>query len=142
MRVMTVCLFVLCFAVSLLAAGPARAENNSVMVGEKAGVGKYLTDGKGMTLYTFAKDTPGKSACTGPCLQKWPALAPSAAKPQAGLDAKAFGKITREDGAEQMTYAGYPLYYFVNDKAPGDTTGQGVNDVWHVVDPAKFPPKN
>uniref|UniRef100_I2PZB4 Lipoprotein with Yx(FWY)xxD motif n=1 Tax=Desulfovibrio sp. U5L TaxID=596152 RepID=I2PZB4_9BACT len=142
MRVMTVRLLALCFAVSLMAAGLAQAQDHGVMVREKAGVGKYLTDGKGMTLYTFAKDTPGKSACTGACLQKWPALAPSTAKPQAGLDAKEFGTLKRDDGTEQVTYAGYPLYYFANDKAPGDTTGQGVNDVWHVVDPAKFPPKN
>lgn len=44
--------------------------------------------------------------------------------------------MTREDGAEQVTYGGWPLYHFAGDEAPGDTNGQGVNDVWFVVDPS------
>jgi hypothetical protein len=38
-----------------------------------------------------------------------------------------------------VTYAGHPLYYFANDKKPGDTTGQGVNGfggLWWVLTPA------
>jgi len=52
-----------------------------------------------------------------------------------------FGTITREDGKKQTTFRGYPLYYWGGDKAQGDTAGQGVNNVWYVIDPANFPPK-
>ena len=43
--------------------------------------------------------------------------------------------ISRDDGREQVTYNGLPLYYFANDKAPGDTKGQGVGGVWFVAAP-------
>ena len=49
--------------------------------------------------------------------------------------------LEREDGKKQTTFRGYPLYYWAGDKAPGDTKGQGVNNVWYVIDPAKFPLK-
>ena len=131
----------LCVAVCFMGAGLALAEDFSVMVKEKDGLGKYLTDGKGMAMYYFTKDTPDMSACAGECLQKWPVVAPVSGHVQAGLDAKAFGSMKRADGKEQATYHGYPLYYFFKDAAPGDTNGQGVNSVWYVIDPAKFPPK-
>ena len=57
------------------------------------------------------------------------------------MKAEDFGTITREDGQKQTTFRGFPLYYWVNDKAAGDTLGQNVNSVWFVVDPANFPPK-
>jgi predicted lipoprotein with Yx(FWY)xxD motif len=88
-----------------------------------------------MTLYTFDKDTKGAtmSACTGKCIAAWPPLV-------APADAKAEGEwtvvdVTDKDGkAEKMwAYNGWPLYYFVKDKAKGDVTGDGVGDVWHVV---------
>lgn len=53
----------------------------------------------------------------------------------------AYVGITREDGKKQTTFRGYPLYYWAGDKAPGDTKGQGMKNVWYVIDPAKFPPK-
>ena len=45
-----------------------------------------------------------------------------------------WGRITRSDGTTQASYNGWPLYYWVKDSAPGDTTGQGVNKVWWVLD--------
>lgn len=106
---------------------------------KKEGLGSYLADGKGMTLYYFAKDKPGVSACSGGCIKNWPAYAPAKVEP-AGLAAKDFGTMTREDGTRQVTFRGYPLYYFVKDEKPGDTHGQGVIGAWFVVDPAGFPP--
>jgi predicted lipoprotein with Yx(FWY)xxD motif len=88
-----------------------------------------------MTLYNFKKDTPGKSACEGECLAKWPIYFVDMVAPKDGLDAKNFGTITRADGKKQTTYKGMPLYFFAGDKAPGDTNGQGVKDVWFVVTP-------
>lgn len=58
-----------------------------------------------------------------------------------GVPAEDFGTIAREDGQKQTTFRGYPLYYWVGDKAEGDTLGQNVNEVWFVIDPANFPPK-
>lgn len=102
----------------------------------KDGIGSYLVDDKGMTLYLFKKDTAGKSACgaANGCLEKWPVFLADTA-PAAGIDNAAIGVITRDDGTKQTTYKGLPLYYFFKDKAAGDTLGQGVNNVWFVVAP-------
>ncbi|AFY22542.1 hypothetical protein [Pseudomonas sp. UW4] len=88
-----------------------------------------MVDHKGMTLYTFDKDTGGKSVCTGECAEYWPPL-----KAEAG--AKAEGKwtvIKRDDGTMQWAFDGKPLYYFQKDKAPGEMKGDKMKDVWHVV---------
>ena len=88
-----------------------------------------MTDPKGMTLYTFDKDSGGKSMCNGPCATNWPPL-------MAGADAKPSGDmtiITRDDGSKQWAFKGKPLYTFAKDKKPGDMTGEGVNNVWHVA---------
>jgi len=94
--------------------------------------GKVLTDGKGMTLYTFDKDAGGKSACNGPCAVNWPPLmAATDAKPATG-----YTIIARDDGSKQWAYKGKPLYTWKNDKKPGDTTGDGfLNNTWHIAQP-------
>ncbi len=95
-------------------------------------LGKVLADNKGMTLYIFDKDVPGKSNCKGKCATAWPPVMASAS-------AKATGKfsiITRDDGAKQWAYDKMPLYGWFKDKKPGDVTGDGVKGVWHVVHPA------
>ncbi len=94
--------------------------------------GKVLTDGKGMTLYTFDKDAGGKSACNGPCAVNWPPLMAAAdAKMAAG-----YTVVTRDDGSKQVAYKGMPLYTWKNDKKPGDITGDGfLNGAWHVAQP-------
>ena len=96
-------------------------------------LGTVLVDAHGMTLYTFDRDTPtpGKSACNGPCATNWPPLA-------AGADAKPEGKwsvVTRDDGSKMWAYDGKPLYTWSKDTKPGDTTGDGFNNVWHVAKP-------
>ncbi|MDR2550272.1 MAG: hypothetical protein LBD10_08765 [Desulfobulbus sp.] len=119
----------------------AMAMDHDVKIHEKEGVGKYLTDANGKTLYWFKKDTAGMSACSGPCVDKWPIYYGDAIKAPKGVKAEDFGTITRDDGKKQTTFRGYPLYYWVKDTMPGETSGQGVNDVWYVVDPDHFPPK-
>jgi predicted lipoprotein with Yx(FWY)xxD motif len=120
---------------AFMTAGIAFAEHHAVKVAKKDGIGSYLTDIKGMTLYTFKKDSAGKSACEGPCVEKWPLYFQETVGPKDGLNAADFGTITRADGKKQTTYKGMPLYYFFKDAKPGDTTGQGVNDVWSVATP-------
>ena len=95
-------------------------------------LGKVLADDKGMTLYIFDKDVSGKSNCIDKCATAWPPV-------MADASAKATGKfsiITRDDGAKQWAYDKMPLYGWFKDKKPGDITGDGVRDVWHVVHPA------
>ena len=119
----------------LVVAGTAFADHHAVKVAKKDGVGSYLTDIKGMTLYTFKNDTPGKSACEGPCVENWPIFYRETVGPKDGLDIKDFGTITRADGKKQTTYKGMPLYYFKKDTKPGDTMGNGVKDLWSVAKP-------
>lgn len=121
--------------VTFLTAGMALADHHAVKVAKKDGVGSFLTDIKGMTLYIFKKDTPGKSACEGECVAKWPLYYVEKVAAKDGLKDADFGTITRTDGKKQTTYKGMPLYFFVGDKAAGDTNGQGVKDVWYVASP-------
>jgi predicted lipoprotein with Yx(FWY)xxD motif len=87
-----------------------------------------LVDAKGMTVYTFDKDSAGKSACTGQCAENWPPV-------QAGSAtlSEPYSAVTRDDGSKQLAYKGKPLYTFTKDKKPGDKQGNNVKDVWHVV---------
>jgi len=90
-----------------------------------------LTNAAGMTLYTFDKDADGKSACNGPCAANWPPL-------MAAGDAKASGDwtvVTRDDGGKQWAYKGKPVYLWAKDQKPGDKTGDGFNNVWHIAKP-------
>lgn len=109
----------------------------TVSLGENAELGSFLTDDKGMTLYLFTKDTPNTSNCYEKCATAWPPLlttgAPAAGE---GVDAALLGTTSRTDGTTQVTYNGWPLYYYEKDKAPGDVVGQNVGGVWFVVSPA------
>jgi len=127
------------FAFVLILTGPAVAMHHAVKVAQKEAIGSYLTDTEGMTLYWFTKDSVGQSACAGDCVTKWPLFYRDSIKAPEGVSAADFGTITRADGAEQTTFRGYPLYYFFKDKAAGDTLGEGVKEVWYVIDPNNFP---
>ena len=98
-------------------------------------LGEVLADGEGMTLYLFTEDSGGTSTCYDDCAAAWPPLTvEDRAAVSGGLDEGLVGSIERDDGTTQVTYNGHPLYYWANDTAPGDVNGQGVNDVWYVVD--------
>ncbi|MFF0830450.1 hypothetical protein ACFYU8_27065 [Brevibacillus sp. NPDC003359] len=110
----------------------APAESLQLLENEKAG--KYLADPQGRALYYFKKDEAGKSNCSGDCLANWPAFTQEDFAVPEGFDKKDFATITREDnGEKQVTYKGFPLYYFAKDTQKGDVSGQGVKDVWFVV---------
>jgi predicted lipoprotein with Yx(FWY)xxD motif len=121
----------------LVLASLAMAGGDTPQIKQKEGIGNYLTDGKGITLYYFKNDQKDKNSCAGPCLEKWPIYYGDQITPPRGSDAKEFGEFTRADGKKQSTFKRWPLYYFVGDKAPGDTNGQGVKKVWYVVNPTK-----
>lgn len=88
-----------------------------------------LTDPKGMTLYTFDKDTKDTSTCYDACAKNWP--------PYLVKDGKESGEgwtqAKRKDGSEQWVYDGKPLYYYAKDMKPGDAMGDGLNGVWHTA---------
>ncbi len=101
-------------------------------------IGTVLVAGSnGMTVYVFTKDTKdsGTSACLDTCATNWPPLSVAAGgAPVAGTGvAGKLGTITRPDGTLQVTYNGKPLYFFANDKAPGDANGVYTN--WEAVKP-------
>jgi predicted lipoprotein with Yx(FWY)xxD motif len=102
----------------------ASTEGAPITVGTASGVGKVLVDSKGLTLYYFQKDQNGESACYGACEKGWPPLT-TEGKPQAGEGAMTskLGTTERKDGTTQVTYAGWPLYTFVEDKKPGEDNG-------------------
>lgn len=128
-------LYAMCAVLSLALAGVASADNHAIKLSEKDGVGKFLADSKGMTLYIFKKDSPGKSVCAGPCVEIWPLYFREKVSVPDGVMAGDFGTITREDGKRQTTYKGSPLYYHAGDKAPGDVLGQGFRNLWSVANP-------
>jgi predicted lipoprotein with Yx(FWY)xxD motif len=99
-------------------------------------LGQIIVDGEGKTLYMFDPDAEGTPTCYDDCATAWPALlADDAASVAAGtgLDASKITVVERTDGGSQVKYGDWPLYYFANDAAAGDTNGQGRNDVWWVI---------
>ncbi len=94
-------------------------------------LGPVLVDGDGMTLYTFTKDSAGKSVCYGGCAAQWPPFTAAAGAQDDGR----FTVIARDDGSRQWALDGQPLYLWANDRKPGDTTGEGVGNVWFVARP-------
>jgi predicted lipoprotein with Yx(FWY)xxD motif len=109
----------------------------TVAVSSSDDLGDFLTAPNGLTLYTFANDEAGVSNCADTCAENWPAYTVGANARLTG-SADAMGEIAtieRADGSLQVTYNGMPLYYWKDDKAAGDTLGQGLGDVWFVAAP-------
>ena len=137
---------------TLAAAGPDTAASSStaptsagasasgaISTASASSVGRYLTDANGRALYMFVKDSKNVSTCTDACAQAWPPFGPTGA---AGSDtlvkAAMISTITRSDNRSQATYNGMPLYYYEDDKNPGDIKGQGKNEfggLWYTVSP-------
>ncbi len=113
--------------------GPA-----ALALGQNSTLGSFLTDAAGMTLYIYTKDSQnGGSSCYGGCAANWPPLLTNGTPTGAtGVDASILGTSPRTDGTTQVTYNGWPLYYFAGDKAAGDTNGEGKASVWYVITPA------
>jgi predicted lipoprotein with Yx(FWY)xxD motif len=130
---------VLTAAVALAAAPTSSAAGRATVSTRHGKLGTFLVGAKGMTLYLFEADKTSKSTCSGQCATFWPPLLTSG-KPKASGKAKAklLGTTKRSDGKRQVTYRGHPLYYFVQDKKPGDTLGQdflGFGAKWYVLAP-------
>jgi predicted lipoprotein with Yx(FWY)xxD motif len=119
----------------------------SVVIMKNSRVGSYLADGTGKTLYNFSIDSNKMSACTNSssvliqgktCLQLWPVFAYGSIMVPSALNPSDFAMFTRNDGMMQTAFKGMPLYYFLIDTSPGQTSGQGINGfggIWYVVPP-------
>ena len=102
-------MFLVVIGMLLLSVGMVMGKHHAVKIQEKAGIGSYFTDTEGKTLYWFKKDAPGKSACSGPCVEKWPLYYRETVAAPQGVKADEFGTITREDGKKQTTFRALPL---------------------------------
>ncbi|MCI0869608.1 MAG: hypothetical protein J4O08_07825, partial [Chloroflexi bacterium] len=115
--------------------GPVQT-NALVLLGDHSDLGSILMDRSGRTQYLYTPDERNVSNCAGGCALAWPPLLTSG-DPVAGdgLNSDRLGVITRDDGSSQVTYNGWPLYYFFRDEKPGDANGQDSRDIWYVVSP-------
>ncbi len=132
--------------------GIARGQDSPTPVAittQQTSYGSVLFSADGRALYMLTNDTvgtaasPAKSSCTDKCAGAWPPLlAPTAEGPFAAggdVQASGLGTIQRADGTFQVTYFGYPLYNFIQDKSPGQTNGENVaafNGLWHLLSPS------
>jgi predicted lipoprotein with Yx(FWY)xxD motif len=111
----------------------------TIDVADNGALGPILTDSDGNTVYLFEKDESGGSACSGKCASVWPPVVADG-QPAAGdgADASQLSTIKRDDGSEQVTYAGHPLYRYQGDTQPGDTNGNGLDQFgaeWYALTP-------
>ncbi|WP_370949839.1 hypothetical protein AB5J62_20150 [Amycolatopsis sp. cg5] len=100
-------------------------------------LGTLVVDTQGLTLYRFDKDTasPPKSNCEGNCAQVWIPARANGELDVTGMDKALIGRVTRTDGSDQLTLAGWPLYRYVKDEMPGETGGMGADQVWYPIAP-------
>jgi predicted lipoprotein with Yx(FWY)xxD motif len=103
-------------------------------------LGRVVVDSNGRTLYLFEKDKNRRSACYGQCAKYWPPLLTHGSPvAHAGAKQSPLGTTRRANGSDQVTYAGHPIYRFVQDQQPGQTTGEGLQlfgGGWDVLSPA------
>jgi predicted lipoprotein with Yx(FWY)xxD motif len=112
-------------------------------------IGRIVVDGRGFTLYRSDGDkaSPPKANCVGTCAREWPPMTTVAGLKVSGIDQSLVGSVTRPDGVEQVTLAGWPVYSHATDEMPGETSGQSVGGTWFAIAPdgakvqvAKTPP--
>ena len=124
---------------STTASKPASTARTTTVAAKKTDLGTILVDSSGRTLYLFEKDKGDNSSCSGACAAAWPPLTTSA-KPTTGtgVTASLLGTTKRSDGKTEVTYNGHPLYTYVGDGAPGQTSGEGLKQFgaeWYVLSP-------
>jgi predicted lipoprotein with Yx(FWY)xxD motif len=140
MRTLLTLITVLAVAGVSAGAGQASSQAKNTIVAAKSRYGTVLFDGKGRALYGFTRDKRGgKSRCYGACASAWPVYFKPGGKLRAGkgVNRKLLGTVKRKNRL-QITYNGWPLYYYVSDTRPGQITCQNVYEfggLWLVVSP-------
>jgi predicted lipoprotein with Yx(FWY)xxD motif len=127
---------------SASASGAAMNTAKTTLIVRKTGIGYVLATSAGMTVYWYSDDVrnSGRSSCTAGCLTAWPAVTGTPVAAAGVKLSDKLGTITRSGGVVQATYNGYPLYTYGGDMTPGQTSGNGVGGVWHVITGAALSP--
>jgi predicted lipoprotein with Yx(FWY)xxD motif len=124
----------------LIAVSQASSAARAQIKVSKTALGQILVTARGRTLYMFAADKHGKSACYSSCATYWPPLLTTTAHVTGtGLKPSMLGTTKRTDGTLQITYNGHPLYRFLKDTKAGQASGQGLNvsgGLWWVMSPS------
>lgn len=128
------------YTIQLINAQLVGADGKNYLENHTEGTAKttYFTDGKGVTLYSFAKDSFNINKFTKPDFSNnavWPIYETDQIVVPSTLDKTLFGSITVA-GKKQLTYKGWPLYYFGQDAGVrGSNKGVSVPapGVWPVV---------
>lgn len=109
----------------------------SLQVGQIPGLGAVIVDGQGYTLYRFDNDSshPPQSHCEGTCLAQWPPALANQGTTYSNIDPSLLGTVQRPDGSYQIAAAGWSLYRYLGDVAPGQANGQGIGNVWFAAAP-------
>lgn len=126
---------------AIVGPAPPAAAAPIALTATRVPLGEVVTSA-GATLYRYDKDTakPARSTCTGQCAATWPPVLTTSGTPLlTGIDPALIGIVLRPDGTEQLTLAGWPLYRFSGDTAPGQTLGEGKAGAWHAVGPSGKP---
>jgi predicted lipoprotein with Yx(FWY)xxD motif len=128
-------------AILALAFLASAQDDYSISIATDKFLGNYLVNQSGFTLYYFENDSDvfGKSTCTGDCALLWPPFYASDLTLPADLRAVEFGEVIRADGQKQTTFKSWPLYLYSKDKEPEDINGEGVEGLWHIIDPNNQP---
>ncbi|HXC84170.1 MAG TPA: hypothetical protein VNV62_20150 [Trebonia sp.] len=127
---------------SAKASGATTSVAKATLTVRKTGIGYVLATSTGMTIYYYSDDVrnSGHSSCTAGCLTAWPAVTGTPVAAAGVKLSDKLGTITRAGGVIQATYNGYPLYTYGGDMSPGQTGGNGVGGVWHVITGAALSP--
>jgi predicted lipoprotein with Yx(FWY)xxD motif len=107
----------------------------TVTLARRGPLGRILVDGSGNTLYRLNKDRANKSTCANDCAVAWPpfVLPKGVDHAVAGSGVSQLGTVRRANGQLQVTYRGWPLYYFSGDGQAGAVNGEGISDLWFVL---------
>jgi predicted lipoprotein with Yx(FWY)xxD motif len=120
---------------------PTSGSSSSMLKTATASVGgkseTVLSNAQGMTLYYRTSDAPPATVCSAGCASAWPPFVVSGSAAPTSVTTLPGTLTTMTDAnGKQVAYNGHPLYTFSGDKAPGQTTGNGIAGVWFVATPA------
>jgi predicted lipoprotein with Yx(FWY)xxD motif len=123
---------------AMAASASRHSSSGTIKAFRSSSFGMVLVGANGHTLYRYTLDSKGVNRCSGnaACSKLWLAVVVRAGvKPTVGSGASSslLGTIKATHGMAQVTYAGFPLYFFVGDKAAGQMKGQGFGGQWYVV---------
>jgi len=119
-----------------ITANPNDPAKSQLRAAKTFDLGLMLVDGTGYTIYRYDRDStdPSRSNCNDACATKWIPVKAGGPAP-IDVDRSLIGQITRDDGTQQATLAGWPLYHFAGDSEPADTSGQGADEAWYPIAP-------